>query len=101
MQKLALLLLAQPIPLELKPADFYLLVSYKQTPCISEKIRESYLQNKIRVIYSTNCSDSKFSGRQVWANSVDQDPDQCLYCLPFQWHLFDTLLYGKITIILG
>ena len=41
-------------------------------------------------------NDPKFSDRQVWANSVDQDQtapeqsDQGLYCLPFCLHLVNS-----------
>ena len=38
--------------------------------------------------------DSKFSDRQVWANSIDTDIDQGLHCLPFRLHLLEGLLYG-------
>ena len=44
------------------------------------------------------CNDTKFSDRQVWANSVDPDqtdPDQDLHCLSFRLHLLDQLLCSK------
>ena len=49
------------------------------------------------------CNGTKFSDKQVWANSVDPDQileeqsDQGLHCLPFPVHLLDLLLYGRAT----
>ena len=45
---------------------------------------------------------SKFSDRQVWANSADPDqtaPDQGLHCLQFPLHLLDSLLCGRATLL--
>ena len=37
-------------------------------------------------------NDPKFSDRQFWANSVEEQSDQGLHCLLFHLHLFDKIL---------
>ena len=39
-------------------------------------------------------NDPKFSDRQVWANSAEEQSDQGLHCLQFRLHLLEALLYG-------